>query len=172
MGLLYEHFCTLNFQGWRSILENHENHENFAPRKYSAIRYIQHTPLKMYITDHMYQLCEQGTTMYTVTHMQGALQAYEKASSILTDTVGVDIPPEILNNIGALHFKLDNFQEAKVHVHVHICVLCCFALFVCLTLLASFFLPSHLSFKNMYILGLVFGVIGGFITPAFSFILS
>ena len=44
-------------------------------------------------------------------------------------------------------------------------VLCCFALFVCLTLLASFFLPSHLSFKNMYILGLVFGVIGGFITP-------
>ena len=30
-------------------------------------------------------------------------------------------------------------------------VLCCFALFVCLTLLASFFLPSHISFKNMYI---------------------
>ena len=30
-------------------------------------------------------------------------------------------------------------------------VLCCFALFVCLTLLTSFFLPSHLSFKNMYI---------------------
>ena len=30
-------------------------------------------------------------------------------------------------------------------------VLCCFALFVCLTLLASFFLPFHLSFKNMYI---------------------
>ena len=29
-------------------------------------------------------------------------------------------------------------------------VLCCFALFVCLTLLASFFLPTHLSFKNMY----------------------
>ena len=29
-------------------------------------------------------------------------------------------------------------------------VLCCLALFVCLTLLASFFLPSHLSFKNMY----------------------
>ena len=28
---------------------------------------------------------------------------------------------------------------------------CCFALFVCLTLLASFFLPSHLSFKNMYV---------------------
>ena len=37
------------------------------------------------------------------------------------------------------------------HIHVHAWVLCCFALFVCLTLLASFFLPSHLSFKNMYI---------------------
>ena len=29
-------------------------------------------------------------------------------------------------------------------------VLCCFALFVCLTLLASFFLPSHLSLKHVY----------------------
>ena len=37
--------------------------------------------------------------------------------------------------------------HVRVHVHVHV----------------------H---KNMYILGLVFGVFGGFITPAFSFILS
>ena len=59
-----------------------------------------------------------------------------------------------------------------MYMYMYMCVLCCFALFVCLILLASFFLPSHLSFKNMYILGLVFGVIGGFITPAFSFILS
>ena len=28
-------------------------------------------------------------------------------------------------------------------------VLCCFALFVCLPLLASFFLPSHLSLKHV-----------------------
>ena len=35
-------------------------------------------------------------------------------------------------------------------------VLCCFALFVCLTLLASFFLTSHLSFKNMYTLATEF----------------
>ena len=63
-------------------------------------------------------------------------------------------------------------SACTIHIHVHVGVLCCFALFVCLILLASFFLPSHLSFKNMYILGLVFGVIGGFITPAFSFILS
>ena len=34
---------------------------------------------------------------------------------------------------------------------LHTCTLCCFALFVCLTLLASFFFPSHLSFKNVYL---------------------
>ena len=48
------------------------------------------------------------------TYIQGALQAYEKASQILTDSVGADIPPEILNNIGALYHKLDNLEEAKV----------------------------------------------------------
>ena len=69
--------------------------------------------------------------------MQGALQAYEKASQILTDSVGADIPPEILNNIGALHHKLDNLEEAKVRrnylamymcMHVSIII----AEFVCL----------------------------------------
>ena len=30
-------------------------------------------------------------------------------------------------------------------------VLCCFALFVCLTLLASFFLPFHLSLKHVHV---------------------
>ncbi len=45
---------------------------------------------------------------------QGALDAYNKASQILTDNVGADIPPEILNNIGALYFKLGDLEEAKV----------------------------------------------------------
>ena len=40
----------------------------------------------------------------------------------------------------------DGDFEVQMHVHVHV-----HALFVYLTLLASFFLPSHLSFKNMYI---------------------
>ena len=49
--------------------------------------------------------------------------------------------------------------------HVH--VLCCFALFVCLTLLASFFLPSHLSFKNMYtvFIGSVCNMLYSFVNP-------
>ena len=45
---------------------------------------------------------------------QGALLAYKKASQLLTDTVGADIPLEILNNIGALHFRLGNFEQAMV----------------------------------------------------------
>ena len=47
------------------------------------------------------------------------------------------------------------FSEFMHEVHTCTCtalgVLCCFALFVCLTLLASFFLPSPISHQNMYI---------------------
>ena len=49
--------------------------------------------------------------------------------------------------------KVSSPLAGCIYMHVHVTalgVLCCFALFVCLTLLASFFLPSHLSFKNMY----------------------
>ena len=40
------------------------------------------------------------------------------------------------------------FDNLVCILFVHVGVLCCFALFVCLTLLASFFLPSHLSLKT------------------------
>ena len=53
----------------------------------------------------------------------------------------VRVPPEAAN-----------FFKGKVTA---LGVLCCFALFVCLTLLASFFLPSHLSFKNMYMYNII-----------------
>ena len=47
----------------------------------------------------------------------------------------------------ALYTSLVSYKNIHVHVHVHwVCCTCCFALFVCLTLLASFFIPSHLSF--------------------------
>ena len=50
---------------------------------------------------------------------------------------------------------ITTFTYIPVHLHsLASCscmgVLCCFALCVCLTLLASFFLPSHLSFKTLY----------------------
>lgn len=55
---------------------------------------------------------------------QGSLEDYQKASQILTDKVGADTPPEILNNIGALCYKLGQYDESKVltppppHTHV------------------------------------------------------
>ncbi|XP_071551015.1 RNA polymerase-associated protein CTR9 homolog [Panulirus ornatus] len=45
--------------------------------------------------------------------LQGSLSAYHKATKLLQDLVQMDIPPEILNNIAALHFRLSNFEEAQ-----------------------------------------------------------
>lgn len=52
-------------------------------------------------------------TLSTV-KMQGALSAYGTATRILQEKVQADVPPEILNNVGALHFRLGNLGEAKV----------------------------------------------------------
>jgi len=45
--------------------------------------------------------------------VQAALSAYGAASRILKEKVKADVPPEILNNVGALHFRLGNINEAK-----------------------------------------------------------
>ncbi|KAG8230222.1 hypothetical protein J437_LFUL010850 [Ladona fulva] len=45
--------------------------------------------------------------------VNGALQAYATATRILKEKVHADIPPEILNNVGALHFRLGNLEESK-----------------------------------------------------------
>ena len=44
--------------------------------------------------------------------MAGALAAYGTAIKILQEKVQVEIPPEILNNVAALHFRLNNLPEA------------------------------------------------------------
>lgn len=46
--------------------------------------------------------------------VQGALSAYGTATRILKETVKQDVPPEILNNVAALHFRLGNLVDAKV----------------------------------------------------------
>ncbi len=43
---------------------------------------------------------------------QGSLNAYKTATNILRDKVETDIPPEILNNVGSLHFRLGNMEES------------------------------------------------------------
>ena len=45
--------------------------------------------------------------------IQGALSAYGTATKILKEKVQVELPPEILNNVAALHFRLGNMEEAK-----------------------------------------------------------
>jgi len=45
---------------------------------------------------------------------QGALTAYGKATSILREKIEADVPPEILNNVAALHFRLGNLNDAQV----------------------------------------------------------
>jgi RNA polymerase-associated protein CTR9 len=45
--------------------------------------------------------------------LQGSLQAYGQATSILTDKVGAEVPPEILNNVASLHYRMNNLPEAK-----------------------------------------------------------
>lgn len=44
--------------------------------------------------------------------LNGALNAYGTAMKILREKVGMEIPPEIYNNVGAIHFKLNNMKEA------------------------------------------------------------
>jgi hypothetical protein len=51
--------------------------------------------------------------------VQGALSAYGTATRILKDTVKQDVPPEILNNVAALHFRLGNLTDAKVGVDIY-----------------------------------------------------
>lgn len=45
--------------------------------------------------------------------VQAALSAYGTATRLLQDKVKADIPPEILSNVGALHFRMGNLQEAR-----------------------------------------------------------
>ena len=43
--------------------------------------------------------------------IQGALTAYGIATKILKEKVQEDIPPEILNNVASLHYRLGNYDE-------------------------------------------------------------
>ncbi|XP_053545483.1 RNA polymerase-associated protein CTR9 homolog [Bombina bombina] len=47
------------------------------------------------------------------TDIQDALSAYGAATQILQEKIQADVPPEILNNVGSLHFRLGNLGEAK-----------------------------------------------------------
>ena len=48
------------------------------------------------------------------TNVHEALSCYEKAADLLKENVSSELPPELLNNMAALHQKLGKFKEAKV----------------------------------------------------------
>lgn len=52
------------------------------------------------------QILEQNDLM-------GSLHAYDMASTILTEKVGVDVPSEILNNVAALYFRLGRLADCN-----------------------------------------------------------
>ncbi|XP_018323793.1 RNA polymerase-associated protein CTR9 homolog [Agrilus planipennis] len=48
--------------------------------------------------------------------LQGSLNAYGTAIKILKKDVQAEIPTEILNNVGALHYRLNNLEESKKYL--------------------------------------------------------
>jgi len=52
------------------------------------------------------------------------MSAYNTAVSILKNNVGIEIPPEIYNNMAALHFWQGNLDEAKVTAVASLCSFC------------------------------------------------
>merc|ERR1719273_737251 len=49
------------------------------------------------------------------TDLHGSLKAYETAMNIWKDKVSAAIPPQILNNVGSLHYRLGNPKDARNH---------------------------------------------------------
>merc|ERR1719273_2053754 len=47
------------------------------------------------------------------TDLQESLKSYKTATRILQDKVEAEVPPEILNNVGSLNFRLGKLEEAK-----------------------------------------------------------
>lgn len=45
--------------------------------------------------------------------LQSSLQAYNTACKILKENIQAEVPPEILNNIAALQYRLKNFEDAR-----------------------------------------------------------
>lgn len=48
--------------------------------------------------------------------LHASLSAYKTATSILTEKVNAEIPPEILNNVAALHYRLNNLRESQINL--------------------------------------------------------
>ena len=89
-------------------------------------------------------------TNYNIIIMAGPrveLQPYSPTlTTIQTGQTGSEFSSNQLNTNQTVQLE----EDCPSNGNIMYMYLCCFALFVCLTLLASFFFPSHLSFKHVY----------------------
>ena len=70
------------------------------------------------VTDHFNDDVEAWVELAQIlaqTDWQASLNANMTAIKIFTEKVGAEPPPEILNNMGSLHYRLGNIEEAKDH---------------------------------------------------------
>ena len=63
-----------------------------------------------------FELASENTTtdgQMNDVFLQKSLELYEKSIQLLRDVESVDPQPEMVNNIGALHMQLGNYERAK-----------------------------------------------------------
>lgn len=87
-----------------SIYSNSKDHEKREIAKQNFKKVTEQCPDDVEAWIELAQLLE-------VNDIQGALNAYSIATKILKEKVQEEIPPEILNNVASLHYRLGNFDE-------------------------------------------------------------
>jgi len=89
-----------------SLYANSENEEKREIAKSHLKKVTEHEPDDVEAWIELAQILEQ-------TDLPGSLKAYETAISIWNDKVRETIPPQIVNNLGSLHYRLGNLHAAK-----------------------------------------------------------
>ena len=87
-----------------SIYSNSKDHEKREIAKQNFKKVTEQCPDDVEAWIELAQLLE-------VNDIQGALNAYGIATKILKEKVQEEIPPEILNNVASLHYRLGNFDD-------------------------------------------------------------
>ena len=86
-----------------SLYANSENEEKREIAKSHLKKVTEHEPDDVEAWIELAQILEQ-------TDLPGSLKAYETAISIWNDKVRETIPPQIVNNLGSLHYRLGNLH--------------------------------------------------------------
>ena len=86
-----------------SLYANSENEEKREIAKSHLKKVTEHEPDDVEAWIELAQILEQ-------TDLPGSLKAYETAISIWNDKVRETIPPQIVNNVGSLHYRLGNLH--------------------------------------------------------------